>query len=190
MATRHAHFRFRTDSRTRFMSAQQVQIPSGDDAQSHLAAMRARVKGRNINEKTLLATDYLNHFNEIVMLIEMVPDLPEMIDDVKMWQPKTYPEHFADSGFSDKDLAIAAYEVAPAEYRQPFERTVGQIDRVIIQSLDEIQVAVDDGEDDELRRACTATVAILKKLIALTDAVIHGNTVATDQDTIDTLLDD
>jgi len=172
------------------MSAQQVQIPSGDDAQGQLDAMRARVKGRNINEKTLLATDYLNHFNEIVMLIEMVPDLPEMIDDVKMWRPKTYPEHFADSGFSEKGLAIAAYALSPPEYRQPFERTVGQIDRVISQSLTEIQIAVDNGKEDELRQACTATVNILKKLIALTDAVIHGNAVATDQDTIDALLDD
>jgi len=37
----------------------------------------ARVAGKNINEKTLLATDYLNHFNEIIMLIELVPDLVE-----------------------------------------------------------------------------------------------------------------
>ncbi len=30
---------------------------------------RDKVRGTNISEKTLLATDYLNHFNEIVMFI-------------------------------------------------------------------------------------------------------------------------
>ncbi len=173
------------------MSAEQTLSPiAEDEAQARLAAMRARVKGRNINEKTLLATDYLNHINEIVMLIEMVPDLPEMIDDVKMWQPKTYQEHFADSGFSDKDLAIAAYEVAPPEYREPFERTVAQINRVIAEGLAEIQVAVDGGDADELREACTATANTVRKLITLTDSVIHGSAGPTDQATIDALLAD
>ena len=46
-------------------------------------ALQQRVKGSNIDETTLLATDYLNHFNEIVMLLEMVPDMPEMLEEVK-----------------------------------------------------------------------------------------------------------
>ena len=32
-------------------------------------ALQQRVKGSNIDEMTLLATDYLNHFNELVMLL-------------------------------------------------------------------------------------------------------------------------
>ena len=40
---------------------------AGDDDAGFLA-MQAKVKGSNIDETTLLATDYLNHFNEIVML--------------------------------------------------------------------------------------------------------------------------
>ena len=42
-----------------------------------------KVEGTNISSTTLLATDYLNHFNEIVMLLEMVPDMPDMIEDCK-----------------------------------------------------------------------------------------------------------
>ena len=42
-------------------------------------ALRKRARGSNVNEQTLLATDYLNHFNEVVMLLEMQPDMPDMI---------------------------------------------------------------------------------------------------------------
>ena len=61
------------------------------------AAWADRLQGTNINGTTLLATDYLNHFNEVIMLIEMVPDMPDIIEDVLAWEPKTYVRHFADS---------------------------------------------------------------------------------------------
>ena len=60
--------------------------------QRYLALCR-RAQGTNVNERTLLATDYLNHVNEIVMLVEIIPDAPECLDDCKAWQPMTYQEH-------------------------------------------------------------------------------------------------
>jgi hypothetical protein len=53
----------------------------------------------NINPVSLLATDYLNHFNEAVMLLELIPDMPDMLEDAKRWAPKPYKQHFRDSGF-------------------------------------------------------------------------------------------
>ena len=35
----------------------------------------------NINAATGLATDYLNHFNEAIMLLEMLASAPEFRDD-------------------------------------------------------------------------------------------------------------
>ncbi len=43
-------------------------------------AFQHKVRGTNINEQTLLATDYLNHFNEIAMMLEMIPDMPEFLE--------------------------------------------------------------------------------------------------------------
>lgn len=71
-------------------------------------AFRARVADANINTQTLLATDYLNHFNEIIMLLEMVPDMPDMLEECRAWEPKSYQDHFRESSFSDKQLAIEA----------------------------------------------------------------------------------
>src|SRR3546814_2388545 len=74
---------------------------------------RLLVRGKNINQNTLLATDYLNHFNEIIMLLEMVPSMPECYRDAVEWRPKSYAQHFRDSCFSDAELAILASENAP-----------------------------------------------------------------------------
>ena len=62
-----------------------------------LEAIRARARGANINEQTLLATDYLNHFNEIVMTLEMIPDMSELLEEAQTWLPKGYREHLGDS---------------------------------------------------------------------------------------------
>ena len=74
---------------------------SGDDTPEYLS-FKKQVKGTNIIEQTLLATDYLNHFNEIVMLLEMVPDMPEIIEEAKEWTPKSYTDHFDDSTFTER----------------------------------------------------------------------------------------
>src|ERR1041385_4356145 len=70
----------------------------------------ARLAAANINPKTGLATDYLNHFNEAIMLLDLLPETPECIVELIGWEPLSYAAHFAASHFKDKDLAIAAYE--------------------------------------------------------------------------------
>src|SRR5215831_11410791 len=80
---------------------------------------RAQLDGTNINPVTCLATDYLNHFNEAIMLLEMLPMAPECKDDFLAWQPMSYCEHFAASRFKHRDLAIAAYAAADPAYRRP-----------------------------------------------------------------------
>ncbi len=53
-------------------------------------AWAERLRAANINPRTGLATDYLNHFNEAIMLLEMVPDIPECAEDFLGWQPLSY----------------------------------------------------------------------------------------------------
>ena len=40
---------------------------------------RTRIVGANINEQSLLATDYLNHLNEVAMILRMLPDMPDFV---------------------------------------------------------------------------------------------------------------
>ncbi len=72
----------------------------------------------NINPTTGLATDYLNHFNEAIMLLEMVATCPDCLADFPRWQPMSYREHFQASHFKGRDLAIAAYDAADPAARE------------------------------------------------------------------------
>src|SRR5580693_6494395 len=71
-------------------------------------ARAAQLRAANINPRTGLATDYLNHFNEAIMLLEMIPDMPECSEDFLGWQPLSYSEHFTASNFKARDLAREA----------------------------------------------------------------------------------
>ena len=51
--------------------------------------MRTRIAGANINEQSLLATDYLNHLNEVAMILKMLPDMLDFVEDVKSWSIKS-----------------------------------------------------------------------------------------------------
>src|SRR5712675_2754498 len=88
-------------------------------------ARAAKLRAANINPRTGLATDYLNHFNEAIMLLEMIPDMPECADDFLSWHPLSYAEHFTASHFKARDLAISAYHSADAGVRAEFDNITG-----------------------------------------------------------------
>lgn len=153
-----------------------------------LEVWRVRVRGTNISDKTLLATDFLNHFNEIAMLIEMVPDMPDMLEECSAWQPKTYQEHFRDSGFSDKALAIEAYEHVPAKFRKPFEDTIEHMTQVVRHTLERIGNDVHQGDPDRLRADCQQSVALIHRIIQVANGIIHGAAHVMEQGEIDLYL--
>lgn len=125
----------------------------------------------NINPVTGLSTDYLNHFNEAVMLIELIPSMPECRDDLVAWRPATYHEHFAGSHLRHRELAIAAYGLAEPLMRGEFDD--------LCQTMTGTILAVREALSANISAAATAAIseqaaAWLKPLIARTSAVIHG----------------
>ena len=160
-----------------------------DEDDAAFAEWQQKVAGTNISAITLLATDYLNHFNEIIMLIGMISDMPELVDECRQWKPKTYQDHFRDSTFSDKDLAIAAYEHVPAKYRQPFEETIQRINASVPLLLDQIDEAIASGQNDLIDSKAKSAAIALQKMQDFASAIIHGSEGALSQDEIDKLVD-
>jgi len=160
-----------------------------DDQDDRLAAMRGRLDGTNINSETLLATDYLNHFNEVVMLLEMLPDMPDCLEDLREWQPKSYPDHFRDSVFSDRDLAVEAYALVPPEYLAPFVQVVENLDIAILGAIDHAAKAIDQGGEEGLSAAVKGAMPGIQSLLDMASAIINGAVVSLDQNEIDSLLE-
>ncbi len=140
-----------------------------------LDSIRAQLPGSNIDEKSFLATDYLNHLNEAVMMLEMVPDMPDLFEEVQAWQPKTYQQHFLDSSFQAKDLAISAYEAAPPEFRQPFDKAIDMADKGILDSRDAIEQALAAGDQVSIAALVPDASTHIRHMIDIASAVIHGN---------------
>lgn len=160
-------------------------LPEERDA---FLAYSDKVVGTNINPQTLLATDYLNHFNEIIMMLEMIPDVPECLEEAREWQPKSYQDHFRDSQFRDRDLAIEAYNHVPSKYRAAFENVIAQMNALVAASIDRIAVVIDGGNPDELRFVCSESSRGVQKLMDFASSVIHGSGRILDQSEIDGFL--
>ncbi len=141
---------------------------------THTRTFRRLVEGTTINSTTLLATDYLNHFNEMVMYLDMLIDMPEMLDEARAWRPRTYREHFLQSVFPEKDLAVWAFEQAPAEFRAPFDELVVAMDDQISLSLEQVEESVKGSEKEVLRIVVELASRELQVLISKASAVING----------------
>jgi hypothetical protein len=149
----------------------------------------ARARGTNVNERTLLATDYLNHVNEIIMLLELVPDAPECLEDCRAWQPMSYVEHFEASSIADRDLAIEAYAFSPPEFRANFDRLTLEMHRVIAGALASLDAALAQGDEPRARRVVELAVGALKTMVDQASSTIHGDIQVMDQAAIDGLMD-
>ena len=157
-------------------------------APSHSRTLARLVRGKNINETSLLATDYLNHFNEIIILIELIPSMPDCLDEAKAWRPKSYSQHFQDSCFSDKELAVLAYENSPPRFREPFDSAVATLDALIIQGLEKIDAVVDNGNEELLADTAANLSHTLRQFVDVASAIINGDEMTVDQAKIDQII--
>jgi hypothetical protein len=160
-----------------------------DDRETKFRALTARAENSNVNARSLLATDYLNHVNEIVMLLDLVPDAPECLDDCKAWEPKTYQDHFRQSSIADRDLAIEAYDFAPPAFRQPFDGLVADMNRLVAHSIERLATALEFGDAVMIRAIAETASRNLQDLIGQASAVIHGSDHVVDQAQIDALME-
>jgi len=135
------------------------------------AASAAELIAANINPRTGLATDYLNHFNEAIMLLELIPDMPDCHELFLEWQPLSYAEHFIKSNFKARDLAIAAYESAAPNVRSEFDTVVATMTSILTAVGD----AMREVQQDKTRaRLAEQAAEWVKPLVGVAGGVING----------------
>jgi hypothetical protein len=115
-------------------------------------ARAARLRAANINPHTGLATDYLNHFNEAIMLLEMIPDMPECSEDFLLWYP-------------------LAYESADEHIRAEFDNITGAMTSI----LTAVGAAMREVRQDKTRaRLAEQATGWVRPLVALAGGIING----------------
>jgi hypothetical protein len=143
-------------------------------ANEKLEEFRQRVVGTNIDSKSLLSTDYFNAFNSIIMVLDMLPDAPELLGEIEQWRFVDYPEHFRASGLDFADLAIEAYTLVPPDVLKAFERKVSGI-RIVIEGIAPmLRRLVDAGEMEAFSHLARAAVLELRAMTQAGNGIVHG----------------
>lgn len=150
-----------------------AEAPAGNEARFAMAGSET-CAAPMVNPATGLATDYLNHFNEAIMLLDMLADgtfAHDCLADFLAWAPKTYYEHFEGSQFSRSDLVIAAYEAARG--RLMLDALASDMVRLLTIAGEEMRAA----QTSEFAAAIARrTVVHLKEIVVQAGAVINGAT--------------
>lgn len=155
--------------------AQTAQIISLREAKPGCTGLTPEVLvAANINPDTYLATDYLNHYNEVIMMIDMLPDMPDCLEDVEEWEPRSYADHFRHSSFQAKDLAIEAYDAAAQHVRAHFEYVCARLDARIQSLTGKARALHDAGNMDAFALLCSEAGHKFSPLLDELNAIIHG----------------
>lgn len=132
-----------------------------------------------VNPASGIANDYLNHFNEILLLIENLPTLlPEMLDELLEWRPVTYREYFAKSLLPGSARALQIYDGLDDGFRREFEGVIDGVNAMAQASIEVIRAHRDpNGELDPSKVSdfCeNASCAIRSALNRASDLVNNG----------------
>ncbi len=133
-----------------------------------------------VNPVSGLANDYLNLFNELVMMLEQIPQMPELLQDLLAWKPVSYQDYFRDSKLPGRHCALEAYEQLDPTFRRRFETFVAELDLIALASVASVRRQFRDGEPKNVERAATTCQLAAEKmriiLIRASRLVNYANT--------------
>jgi hypothetical protein len=139
-------------------------------------AVQSSIADDLVNPASGIANDYLNLFNEIVMLIEQLPTMPELIDDIKAWKPTSYEDYFVNSPLPGRESALEAYQKLDAAFRREFEQVVAELDQQATGIVATIRLhmrAKGDSDLEGLEAICTRGGGALRDTLERAVAIVN-----------------
>lgn len=132
-----------------------------------------------VNPASGVANDYMNHFNEILLMIENLPALlPEMVDELISWSPVSYRAYFERSPLPGSAETLEIYDTLDEDFRRDFESMIELLDKIVMESISIIAAhRREDGtiEASEVDETCAKLSAQLRVVLDRTaDLVNHG----------------
>lgn len=147
-----------------------------------------KVAGTNIDTRSLLSTDYFNHFNTVIMLLGMLPEMPELLDEIDQWKFISYCQHFKDSGLDFAPLAIEAYDHVPEALRTKFERKCEQISHFVETTRHGLRHVLEKSEMEQFAHMARNASMDMQAMVDEGGAIVHGHDASSDQAAVDALF--
>lgn len=155
------------------------------DETGTICAEPARTAATDLAERAALLTnpvsgianDFLNHFNEIFLLVENLPVLlPEMVDELVQWQPITYVEYFERSNLPGRSQALADYERIDPAFRRAFDVAIERLNAMALRTIVGIgRYRNDEGglEADDITEFCAEAASELREALDAASSMIN-----------------
>ena len=90
-----------------------------------------------VNPASGIANDYLNSFNEILLLLEnLTVLLPEMVEELLNWRPVSYVDYFSRSNLPGSAEALLQYHALPSEFRAHFTCETENLAKLALAAID------------------------------------------------------
>lgn len=147
-------------------------------------SLRSRRAEALVNPASGLANDYLNLFNEIVMLVEQLPIMPDLFEDIQNWRPTSYRDYFLRSILPGRGSALEAYDRLDARFRREFESVVAELDRRSTGAVAAVRRQFKthgESDPDALAAICERAGATIRETLSqATSLVNHGEFIGED----------
>lgn len=116
-----------------------------------------------VNPATGLANDYLNVFNEALLLIEFLPTMPEMAEEALAWRPRDYRAYFEASPLPGAGEALRRYDRIDARQRQKFESLLARLNEIVAGAQREVAARMEEPDfPDSIAASCEETAAAMR----------------------------
>lgn len=119
----------------------------------------------NVNLVSGLATNYLNHYIEILLLLEILPDMPECFEDALRWKPMTYKAHVMQSGLPNNDIVLRAYAIVDEERRNKLAMVAEEANALLEILMARAGAAIDKNDSSALKEVAAEAKEMLSPLI-------------------------
>ncbi|MDB5596645.1 MAG: uncharacterized protein JWM36_3606 [Hyphomicrobiales bacterium] len=137
-----------------------------------------------VNPLSGLANDYLNHFNEVVMIIEQLPEMPELIEDLLAWRPLSYDDYFTISTLPERDQARQTYEKLDSQFKRQFQDVVDELDHMATGSVVAIRRHVrasSPNQQESFAALCAKAGGGLRQVLKKATSIINSGLAAGDE---------
>lgn len=126
----------------------------------------------NVNPATGFTTNYLNHYVEILLLLEILPDMPDCIYNIREWKPVSYRDYILKGGLSHCEIILKAYEAVDPDRKANLNAVSSAADQQITSLIERVEqvISVNDQKglidiSGEAKKCLTTHIEALNRAI-------------------------
>lgn len=142
-----------------------------------------------IDEATGFASDFLNQFNEVVMLLDCIATGDGYaVDDLLEWRPRGYAAHFAAGRLAGRMRIVRAYRMAPGSARQRLDSMARELSAVVMAGGRFIAACRRARADDSIAPLARHLASDVRRRLAALDSLVHGGAARPSNDEVSLLF--